>query len=183
MELAISKCLNSPEYLSGLGTAVSKAIEKGMQDGFAAGITHGREGRVLTDVDAHNPVAEADYVSALQQLHTRLGLNESQPYADQLMVPIHHSPDKTVVCASALLLDLDVLDARMEGTFDDAPATVDLTTDLSVTLASTGTVTPLSVDDYWVMGTNDQSAMNESVVDEDINLFLNVDNAELDIPQ
>nr|GEX64796.1 hypothetical protein [Tanacetum cinerariifolium] len=48
----------------------SKAIEKGMQDGLAAGIIHGREGRVLTDVDAHNPAAEANYVSALQQLQS-----------------------------------------------------------------------------------------------------------------
>ncbi|GJV94320.1 hypothetical protein Tco_1545897 [Tanacetum coccineum] len=68
MELAIIKCLNSPEYLSALGAAISKAIEKGMQDGLAAGITHGKEGRELTDVAAHNPFAEVDYVSALQQL-------------------------------------------------------------------------------------------------------------------
>ncbi|GJS23509.1 hypothetical protein Tco_0452141 [Tanacetum coccineum] len=38
--------------------AVVKAIEKGMQDGLAAGITHGQEGRVLTDVAAFNPSAE-----------------------------------------------------------------------------------------------------------------------------
>ncbi|GKF31200.1 hypothetical protein Tco_0100998, partial [Tanacetum coccineum] len=68
MELAIAKCLNSPEYLSAFGTAISKAIEKGMQDGLAVGITHGKEGRVLTDVAAYNPSAKVDYVSALQQL-------------------------------------------------------------------------------------------------------------------
>nr|GEY45669.1 hypothetical protein [Tanacetum cinerariifolium] len=68
MELAIVKCLNSPEYLSALGTANSKAIEKGMQDGLAAGITHGKEGWVLTNVAAYNPSAEMDYVFALQQL-------------------------------------------------------------------------------------------------------------------
>nr|GEV39669.1 hypothetical protein [Tanacetum cinerariifolium] len=68
MKLANVKCLNSPEYLSALGTAISKSIEKGMQDRLAAGITHGKEGRVLTDVAAYNPSAEMDYVSALQQL-------------------------------------------------------------------------------------------------------------------
>nr|GEU30034.1 alkylated DNA repair protein AlkB homolog 8 [Tanacetum cinerariifolium] len=215
MELAISKCLNSPEYLSALGTAVSKAIEKVMQDGLAAGIIRGREGRVLTNVAAHNPAAEADYVSALQQLQTRLGLNESQPHADQLMVPIHHSPDKTGVGASALSLALDVSDAHvwrirenimshrslfqdvfiplaeplsaaaltdMEGTFGAAPATADLTIALSITFAFAGTVTPLFVDDYGVMGMDDQSAVNESVVDEDANPFPNVDDAELNIP-
>nr|GEV85191.1 reverse transcriptase domain-containing protein [Tanacetum cinerariifolium] len=207
LELAIAKCLNSPEYLHALGTAISKAIEKGMQDGLAAGITHGREGRVLTDVVAHNPAAEVDYVSALQQLQSvnfsllaelkankdasiktvmnilrleehlaaRLGLNESQPHAD-------HSPDKIVVGAFALSLTLDVSDARMEGTSGAAPATPDLTTALFVTLASVGTVTPLSVDDYGVMGTDDQSTMNESVVDEYANPFPNVDDAELNIP-
>nr|GEV72555.1 transposase (putative), gypsy type [Tanacetum cinerariifolium] len=113
MKFVIAKYLHSLEYLSALGTAVRKAIEKGMQDGLAAGITRGREGRVLTDVAAHNPAAEADNVFALQQLQTRLGLNESQPHADQLMVPIHHSLDKTVVGAFALSLALDILDARV----------------------------------------------------------------------
>nr|GEW87166.1 ribonuclease H-like domain-containing protein [Tanacetum cinerariifolium] len=248
MELAIAKCLNSLEYLYTLGTAVSKAIEKGMQDGLAARITHGKEGRVLTNVAAHNPAAKANYVSALQQLQSvnfsllmelktnkgasieammnilrleehlaaRLGLNESQPCVDQLMVPIHHSPDKTVVGASALSLALDVLNSHawrirenimshrslfqdvfvplaeplfaaaltgMEGTSGAAPATADLTTALSVTLASAGTVTPFFVDDYGVMGTDDQSAVNDSVVDEDTNPFPNVDDAELNIPQ
>ncbi|GJZ20962.1 hypothetical protein Tco_0558001 [Tanacetum coccineum] len=65
IELAISKCLNSPEYISAFGVAISKAIEKGMQDGLSAGITHGKEGRVLTDVAAYNPSAEVDYVFAL----------------------------------------------------------------------------------------------------------------------
>ncbi|GKB13064.1 hypothetical protein Tco_0846987, partial [Tanacetum coccineum] len=70
LELAIAKCLNSPEYLSTLGTAIGKAIKKGMQDELATGITHGKEGRVLADVAAYNPSAEADYVSALQQLQS-----------------------------------------------------------------------------------------------------------------
>nr|GEY54645.1 hypothetical protein [Tanacetum cinerariifolium] len=68
MKLAIVKYLNSPEYIFALGMAICKAIEKGMQDGLAAEITHGKEGRVLTDVAAYNPSTEMDYVSALQQL-------------------------------------------------------------------------------------------------------------------
>nr|GFA16351.1 hypothetical protein [Tanacetum cinerariifolium] len=177
IELAIAKCLNYPEYLSAIGTAVSKAIEKGMQDGLAVGITHGMKGRVLIDIAAHNPTAVADYISALQQLHSvnfpflaelkankdasieavmnilrlkehlaaRLGLNKSQPHADQLMVPIHHSLDKTVVGGFALSLALDVSNARTSGA---APSTANLTITLFITLASAKTVTPLSVDDY-----------------------------------
>nr|GEV18621.1 magnesium transporter MRS2-I [Tanacetum cinerariifolium] len=70
VELAVVKSLNSLEYLSVLGATISKAIEKGMQDGLSAGITHGREGRVLIDVAAYNPSAEADYTSALQMLQS-----------------------------------------------------------------------------------------------------------------
>nr|GEW76837.1 cold-regulated 47 [Tanacetum cinerariifolium] len=68
MELAITKCLHSSKYLSAHETAFGKAIEKGMQDGLAAEITHDVEGRVLADVAAYNPSADADYFSALQRL-------------------------------------------------------------------------------------------------------------------
>ncbi|GKG08082.1 hypothetical protein Tco_0333914 [Tanacetum coccineum] len=44
MELAIIKCLNSPEYLSAFGAAIGKAIEKGKQDRLSTGITHGKDG-------------------------------------------------------------------------------------------------------------------------------------------
>ncbi|GJX13391.1 hypothetical protein Tco_0205149 [Tanacetum coccineum] len=37
---------------------------------LAAGITHGQEGRVLTDVAAYNPSTEANYIFALQQLQS-----------------------------------------------------------------------------------------------------------------
>nr|GEV76812.1 hypothetical protein [Tanacetum cinerariifolium] len=141
MELAIAKCLNSSEYLSALGTAISKAIEKGMQDGLAAGITHGKEGQVLTDVAAYNPSAEDASITALmniirleEHLAERLGLNESQPHVDQLMVPIHHSSDKTVV--------------GMKGTSDTAP---DTTTTISTTFVSAISIPPISTDDYEVV--------------------------------
>nr|GEZ03752.1 hypothetical protein [Tanacetum cinerariifolium] len=48
------------------GPAIGKAVKKGMQDGLSAEITHGAEGRVLTDVAAYNPSAEANCLSALQ---------------------------------------------------------------------------------------------------------------------
>nr|GEW54459.1 hypothetical protein [Tanacetum cinerariifolium] len=146
MEIVIAKCLNSSEYLSALGAAIGKAIEKGMQDGLATRITHGKEGKVLADVAAYNPSAEVDYVFALQQIQSvnfslltelklnkdssvetlmnvlrleetlaeRLGLNESQPHVDQLMVPIHHSPNQTIVGATALSLSLDVSHGRVQ---------------------------------------------------------------------
>nr|GEV52564.1 transposase (putative), gypsy type [Tanacetum cinerariifolium] len=207
MELTIAKCLNSSEYLSALETAIGEAIEKGMQDGLAAGITHGKEGRVLTDVFAHNPSEKADYIFALQQLQNvnfplfaklksnkdasveaimdilrledhvaeKLGLNELQLNVEQLMVPIHSSPDKVVIGASALSLALDV--SSVEGTFGTVPATA-TTTALSTTLALTNTFNPISIDDYEFVDADDQA-----VAGGDATSFPNVDDAELYIPQ
>ncbi|GKC00595.1 hypothetical protein Tco_0986731 [Tanacetum coccineum] len=243
MELAIVKCLNSLEYLFALGTAIGKSIEKGMQYRLAVGINHGKEGRVFTDVAAHNPFAEVDYVSALQQLQNvnfpllaelrskkdvsvetmmdtlllegpvaeKLGLNELQPNVDQLMVLIHSSPDQVVIGATALSLVMDASSFRVrkireniasqqsvlrdvfvllaepfyfavltvaEGTSDTVPSAVNTITALSTTLASASLIAPIFVDDYKVVGTDDQVAANGSDAS-----FPNVDDAELHILQ
>ncbi|GKD27576.1 hypothetical protein Tco_1233790 [Tanacetum coccineum] len=243
MELAIVKCLNSPEYVSALGTTIGKSIEKGMQDGLAAGITHGKEGRVLTDVAGHNPSAKVDYVSALQQLQNvnfpllaelrskkdvsvetmmetlllegsvaeKLGLNELQPNVDQLMVPIYSSPDQVVIGATALSLAMDASSSRVrkirenianqqpvlrdvfvllaepfsfavlivaEGNSNTVPSAVNTITALSTTLASASLIAPIFVDDYKVVGTDDQVAADGSAAS-----FPNVDDAELHILQ
>ncbi|GJY04491.1 hypothetical protein Tco_0370431 [Tanacetum coccineum] len=218
MKLVVAKCLNSPEYLSALGAAIGKAIEKGMQDGLAAGITHGQEGKVLTDVVAFNPSTESDYISALQDLQSvsfslladlksnedaslktlmdilrldetlaeRLDLNESQPHVYQLMVPVHHSPDQTVIGAIALSLSLDVSHSRvqrikeniankrpalrdvfvtlaeplsivsLEGTGSTSGTAPDTTTTLSTTYMSTSSIPPISTDDYMVTHADSQ---------------------------
>ncbi|GJZ52441.1 hypothetical protein Tco_0606956 [Tanacetum coccineum] len=146
MELTITKCTNSPKYLSVLGTAIGKAIEKGMQDGLSIRITHGKEGRAITDVAAYNPFTKADYIFAFQQLQhvnfslfaelrsnkdasiedllnilhledaltEKFSLDELQPHVDQLMVPIHHSSNKTIIGATALSLALDVSNIRVQ---------------------------------------------------------------------
>nr|GEV48468.1 hypothetical protein [Tanacetum cinerariifolium] len=214
IEHAIIKCLNSPVYLSALGAAIGKAIEKGVQDRLSAGITHGKEGRVLTDVAAHNPSAKVDYISALQQLQNvnfpllaelkshkddsiktvmdilrldeplveKLGLDELQPNVDHLMVPIHHSPEKAVIGATALSLALDVSiepfsTMALTCTKYTSDATADATMALSTTFASASTIAPISVDDYDVIGVDDQE-----VADGDTASFPNVDDAELNIP-
>nr|GEY42658.1 hypothetical protein [Tanacetum cinerariifolium] len=112
MELAIIKCLNSHEYLSALGAAISKTIKKGMQDGLSAGITHDKEGMVLTDVAAYNPFAEVDFCFATAPKY-KLVVDELQPNVDQLMVPIHHAPDKVFIGPTALSLALDVYNIRV----------------------------------------------------------------------
>ncbi|GJU33972.1 hypothetical protein Tco_1182326 [Tanacetum coccineum] len=70
LKLVLSKCLSSPEYLSAMGEAIGHAIDKGMQDGLAAGIEHGVAGRSITDVAAYNPSAESDYVAAVNALQS-----------------------------------------------------------------------------------------------------------------
>ncbi|GKD26865.1 hypothetical protein Tco_1233079, partial [Tanacetum coccineum] len=55
IKLLVVKCLNSPEYLTALGTAISRAIEKGMPDGLLAGIDHRKAGRSLAGLLAYTP--------------------------------------------------------------------------------------------------------------------------------
>ncbi|GJV92298.1 hypothetical protein Tco_1540111 [Tanacetum coccineum] len=210
MELAIAKCLNSNEYLSTLRATIGKAVEKGTQEGLSVRITHGVEGRKLFDVAAYNLSTEADYLSALQRLQSvnfsliaelrankdasidiimnllrledtlaeRLSLTESQPHVNQLMVPIHHSPDQRVIGASALSLSLDV-----SSTSGGAPGTADTTTALSIVVASTSIVRPISIDDYEVTGADDQATADGNVADKDANPFPNVDDAELNVSE
>ncbi|GJX62346.1 hypothetical protein Tco_0295246 [Tanacetum coccineum] len=228
MKLAIAKCLNSTEYLSALGATIGKAIEKGMQDGLSAGITHGAEGRTLTDVAAYNPSAEAEYLSALQclqcfdfpltaelnsnkdanietvmnllrledNLAKKLGLIESQPHVDQLMVLIHHSSDHRVIGASALSLSLDVSSFKplsitaLTGTEDVAtiiPTTVDTTTALSVTFASTSVIIPIYTNDYEIVhadargGKGVENQVAGGNIHGNVNPFPNVDDVDMNI--
>ncbi|GKD60142.1 hypothetical protein Tco_1297651 [Tanacetum coccineum] len=164
MELAIVKCRNSPEYLSALEAAISKANEKGMQDGLSSGIVHGKEGIVLTDVLKSNKDASVETVMDILRLEgplaEKLGLNELQPDVDQLMAPIHRSSDKVVLGATALSLALDVSSFRVwKISFDSS-------------------IAPISVDDYEVIGADDQS-----VADGNAASFPSVDDAELNILQ
>ncbi|GJY02554.1 hypothetical protein Tco_0360706 [Tanacetum coccineum] len=215
IKLAIAKCLHSPEYLSALGAAISRAIEKGMQDGLAAGITHGQEGRVLSYVAAFSPSAKSDYISALQELQDenssllaklkfnkdasietlinilhleepvaeRLGLEESQPHEDQLMVPIHHSPDQTVVGATSLSFSLDVSCNRVQKIRDNIAnhrygkyfrycsrnyhGLIRYFSPVRFT-------PPISMDDYKIAHAGDQGNAGA-----DVDPFPNVDDAEL----
>ncbi|GKB26224.1 hypothetical protein Tco_0865625, partial [Tanacetum coccineum] len=74
MKLLMAKCLNLTEYMEALGNDFSRAIEKGMQEGLAAGIEHGQVGRCLTDLEAYIPSVEDDFNSAVSNLR---GLNFS----------------------------------------------------------------------------------------------------------
>ncbi|GJZ52816.1 hypothetical protein Tco_0607701 [Tanacetum coccineum] len=69
MELAMVKCLKSPEYQGILGHALGRAMDYGMQEGLAAGHEHGVAGTPLSAVVAYNPeTAESNYLDAVRAL-------------------------------------------------------------------------------------------------------------------
>ncbi|GJV30151.1 hypothetical protein Tco_1386599 [Tanacetum coccineum] len=69
MELAMVKCLKSPEYQGILGHALGRAVDYGMQEGLAAGHEHGVAGNPLSAVMAYNlEAAEAHYLDAVRAL-------------------------------------------------------------------------------------------------------------------
>ncbi|GJU88177.1 hypothetical protein Tco_1300600 [Tanacetum coccineum] len=69
MELAMVKCLKSPEYQGILGHALGRAVDYGMQEGLAAGHEHGVAGTPLSAVVAYNPeAAESNYLDAVRAL-------------------------------------------------------------------------------------------------------------------
>ncbi|GJW40995.1 hypothetical protein Tco_0066840 [Tanacetum coccineum] len=109
-------------------------------------------------------------------LAEKLGLIELQPDVDQLMVPIHRSSGKVVLGATALSLALDVSGTEVNS--DIVPATANTTTALSTTFASTSSIAPISVDDYEVVGADDQV-----VADGNVASFPNVDDVDLNILQ
>ncbi|GJY01603.1 hypothetical protein Tco_0359755 [Tanacetum coccineum] len=121
-------------------------------------------------------------------LDERLGLTESQLNVNQLMVPIHHSPDQRVIGATALSLSLDVSNSRvrkirenianhisalrgvfvplseplsaadLEGTKGTPGAAPNTTTTLSVTFISSSAIPPISTDDYEVAHADGQKS-------------------------
>nr|GEY27012.1 hypothetical protein [Tanacetum cinerariifolium] len=194
MELAIAKFLNSTEYLSALGAAIGKAIKKGMQKGLSPGITHGA-GSVNFPLIAKlktNKDASVEVIMNLLRLEDalaeKLGLVESQPHVDQLMVHIHYSSNQRVVALRGnfvpLSKPLSAMDLEgAEGTSGAAP---DTTTALSVTSIYVSTIPPISTDDYEIAHTKGGEgavADVEAVADEGEDLFPNVSGAELDVPE
>ncbi|GJX32295.1 hypothetical protein Tco_0242150 [Tanacetum coccineum] len=69
MELAMVKCLKSPEYQGILGHALGRAVDYGMQEGLAAGHEHGIAGTPLSAVVAYDPeTAKNNYFDAVRAL-------------------------------------------------------------------------------------------------------------------
>ncbi|GKB82027.1 hypothetical protein Tco_0948922, partial [Tanacetum coccineum] len=165
LKLAVIKCLNSQEYLSALGATISRAIEKGMQDGLSAGIDHGKAGH-LTDAP---------------------GMSDLQPDVEQLTLPIHRPKDQVVLGETSLSFALSVTHSRVErirknvaaqrsalidvwvplvdplsaksligeaSTFGNVPVDVVTTIALSTTFAAASSVPPITIEDYEIVCTD-----------------------------
>ncbi|GJT09209.1 hypothetical protein Tco_0843671 [Tanacetum coccineum] len=114
-------------------------------------------------------------------LAEKLGLNELQPNVDQLMnirenIANQRSALRDVFVPLAEPFSAAVLTGT-EGTSDIVSVTANTTTTLSTTFASASLVAPISVDDYEVIGADDQA-----VADRNAASFPNVDDADLNIP-
>nr|GEW74755.1 hypothetical protein [Tanacetum cinerariifolium] len=192
IKLAVTKCLDSFEYLYVLGAAIGKAIKKGMQDGLAARIIHGAEGRTMADVAAYNPSVEADYVSALQRLQNinfslLVELRSSKDASIDIIMNILRLEDnlaerENIASKRPALRDVFILISEpfsaevltvTRGTSDTLHAPI--TTALSTALAFANTVARVTVDDYGVVGIDDRSSA-------DADPSLNVDDVELNMP-
>nr|GFD38940.1 hypothetical protein [Tanacetum cinerariifolium] len=102
-------------------------------------------------------------------LAERFGLAESQPHANQLMVPIHHSPDQRVISASALSLSLDVSHSRVRKIREN----------ISSHVSALRTIPPISTYGYEVAHADGQegaSVDGETAADEDIDPYSDVSN-------
>ncbi|GJT19654.1 hypothetical protein Tco_0878360 [Tanacetum coccineum] len=187
--LALTKCLNSTEYLSALGAEIGKAVEKGMHEGLSADITHDIEGSTLTDIAAYNPSVEAHYLAALHHLksvnfsYLRIE-NPQRCYlnADQLKVSKHHSPDQpSVIGALRNLTGTEGTSAG--GTLAVIAILAGTSTALSVTFASTSVVRPISTDDYEIVHADDQmgGSAEDQIGGDNVDPFPNVDNVDLNL--
>ncbi|GJU56537.1 hypothetical protein Tco_1230251 [Tanacetum coccineum] len=178
MELAIIKCLHSPEYLYALGEAIGKDIKKGMLDGLSARITHGKEGKnvnfpLLAELKSRKDAS----IEAVMNI-----LRLEEPLADKLgkireNIANQRSALRDVFVPLAEPFSVAALTGT-EGTSDTVTAAADTTMALSTTFVFASTIVPISIDDYEVVGTDDQA-----VADENAETFPNVDDAELNIPQ
>ncbi|GJU62398.1 hypothetical protein Tco_1244233 [Tanacetum coccineum] len=190
LELTIAKCLNSTEYLSSLGAAIGKAVEKGMQEGLSTGITHGARLQsvnffLITELKSNKDASIDTIINILcleDSLAERLDVSSSQVQRIKENIANHRSALRDVFVplseplSATALMGMEVISA-----------TIDTPTAPSTTLASVSIITPISIEDYELVGTDGQEAVNESVPNDanggNVNPFPNVDDIELNVSQ
>ncbi|GJR19670.1 hypothetical protein Tco_0968197 [Tanacetum coccineum] len=162
--LAIVKCLNSSEYLSILGAAISKARS------FALPSTEMQDAARLASV-ALIHLLFVPHIPALS-----LSLDISYSRVQRIMENIVNN---RLALHDVFVLFFEPLSiVALEGMKGNSGAAPDTTTALSTTYASASSIPPIFTDDYVVV-----HADNQESTGADVNPFPNVDDAELDISQ
>ncbi|GJV85322.1 hypothetical protein Tco_1525220 [Tanacetum coccineum] len=138
LKLILVKFLNSSEYLTALGAAISRSIEKEMQDGLAAGIDHGREGRSLADI-SHKDASIEDIMNLLRL---------EGPFTDAPGMGGVWTPLSEPLSIQNLI--------GAASTSTSIPVATGTTTALSTTFASASSIPPITVEDYEIIHADGQ---------------------------
>ncbi|GJX79939.1 hypothetical protein Tco_0328088 [Tanacetum coccineum] len=169
--------LDTDLYLSSLGVAIGKAVEKGMQEGLSARITHELKSNKDASIDTIMNLLRLE-----DSLAERLGLTESQPHVDGSHTSFPGSTCRWCFCFITFVRCLQF--PTLTGT-EVISAPIDTASVRSTTLASVSTIVPISIKDYEVACTDGQEAVNESVPNDatggSVNPFPNVDDVELNV--
>ncbi|GKC23013.1 hypothetical protein Tco_1025163, partial [Tanacetum coccineum] len=161
MKLAMVKCLNSPEYLSALGAAISKAIEKGIDYISALHDLQSVNFSFLADLKSNKDACLETLMDILlldETLEERLALSLSLDVSHSRVQRIkkniaNNKPTlRDVFVPLAEPLSIVALEGT-GGTFGTAP---DTTTTLSTTYMSASSIPPISTDDYMVVHADSQ---------------------------
>ncbi|GJW55304.1 hypothetical protein Tco_0099389 [Tanacetum coccineum] len=184
MELAIAKSLNSTEYLSTLGAAIGKAVKKA--DYISALQSLQSVNFSLIAKLRANKDASIDTIMNL--LHLEDTLVERLDVSSSRVRKIKENIANHVLALRGVFVPLSeplsaVALEGVEGTSSGAPGTADTTTALSIVVASTIIVRPISIDDYEVTGADDQATADGNVANKDANPFPNVDDTELNVSE
>ncbi|GJZ56109.1 hypothetical protein Tco_0611302 [Tanacetum coccineum] len=117
LKLVVLKCLNLPEYLTALGSAISHAIEKGINYDFALRRFREVDLPLLAELSSHKDASVGDIISLLR-LESPLAdaprMSDLPPNIEQLTLPIHHSKDQVVLGETSLSFSLSVANSRVE---------------------------------------------------------------------
>nr|GEZ09017.1 hypothetical protein [Tanacetum cinerariifolium] len=121
LKLVLVKCLNSFEYLMALGAAISRSIEKGMQDeadfNYALQELRELDYPLIAELKSHKDASVEDIMNLLR-LEGRLAdapaMGDLQPDIEQLKVPIHRSEDQVVLGETFLSFALSVSHSCVE---------------------------------------------------------------------
>ncbi|GKD52439.1 hypothetical protein Tco_1281415 [Tanacetum coccineum] len=162
LKLVLVKYLNSSEYLTALGAAISRSIEKD----FNSALQEIREVdfHLLSELKSHKDANIEDVMNLLRlegPLADAPGMDSLQPDVEQLRIPIYRSEDQVVLGETSLSFSLGVSYSRVERiraniAVECIPAATGTTTDLSTTFAFASSIPPIFVEDYEIIHADGQ---------------------------